>query len=270
MTQTAFISGASSGIGEACAKALAKEGFRLILVARRLPLLEALAQTLRNTYNVDVHCLELDVSDAKAVEDKISSLPEDFQAIDLLINNAGLAQGLDKIHEGNLSDWDTMIDVNIKGLLYVSRFVIAGMVKRQRGHIINVGSISSHQVYSGGAVYCATKFAVKALSRAIKMDVHGSPIRVSQIDPGFVNTNYAVTRFKGNQQKADAVYEGMTPLAASDIADAIVYCATRPAHVNIAEMLILPTDQTCSHLVHRDDQEEVTHTPRKEAHESCS
>lgn len=171
----------------------------------------------------------------------------------MLINNAGVAQEIDKIQEGQTADWDKMIDINIKGLLYVTRLVLKGMVENNSGHVINIGSISSHQVYPGGSVYCATKFAVKAISRGIKMDVHGTAIRVSEVDPGMVNTNYALTRFKGDTRRAKAVYAGTTPLSANDIAQAVYFCASRPAHVNIAEMLILPTDQTASHMVNRDD-----------------
>jgi len=258
MALTVFITGASSGIGMACARAFAAQGYQLILAARRLSLLQTLALELEATHGVKTHCIELDVRDVKAVESAVANLPESFATIDVLINNAGLAQGMESIFEADTDDWDRMIDVNIKGLLYVSRFVVARMMKQNSGHVINIGSISSHQVYSGGNVYCATKFAVKALSRAIKMDVHGTPIRVSQIDPGFVETNYSVVRFKGDKAKADSIYQNMTPLSAEDIADAVVYCVSRPAHINIAEMLVLPTDQTCSHMVHR--HEDVAET----------
>lgn len=258
MALTAFITGASSGIGMACARAFAAQGYSLILAARRLSVLHTLALELEDAHGVKAHCIELDVRDAKAVEAAVTNLPESFSKIDVLINNAGLAQGMDTIFEADTDDWDRMIDVNLKGLLYVSRFVVARMMRQNSGHVINIGSISSHQVYSGGNVYCATKFAVKALSRAIKMDVHGTPIRVSQVDPGLVNTHYSVVRFKGDQAKADSTYKNMTPLSAEDIADAVLYCVSRPAHINIAEMLVLPTDQTCAHMVHR--HEDVAET----------
>lgn len=263
MALTVFITGASSGIGMACARAFAAQGYQLILAARRLSVLQTLALELESSYGVKSHCIELDVRDVKAVEAAVDNLPESFANIDVLINNAGLAQGMESIFEADTDDWDRMIDVNIKGLLYVSRFVVARMMKQNKGHVINIGSISSHQVYSGGNVYCATKFAVKALSRAIKMDVHGTPIRVSQIDPGLVETNYSVVRFKGDKSKADSVYQNMTPLSAEDIADAVVYCVSRPAHINIAEMLLLPTDQTCAHMVHR--REEVSERSEERA-----
>ncbi len=249
--QLVLITGASSGIGAACAQHFAEQGARLILVARSLDKLNAIADKLNTQHNTDCHVLQLDVSDAAAVEEALTNLPADYQAIDILINNAGLAQGLDKVYEADINDWDTMIDVNIKGLLYVTRIVSAGMMERNTGHIINVGSISAHQVYAGGGVYCATKFAVKALTRGIKMDVHGTPIRVSQVDPGMANTNYAVTRFKGDQETADAIYAGMTPLTGDDVAETVVFCASRPAHVNISEIQVLPVDQTAQHMVHK-------------------
>lgn len=248
-----FITGASSGIGEASAHAFAEQGARLILAARNYDKLQTLASHLQQQYQTSCYSIQLDVSNADEVTTKLTQLPTEFSNIDILLNNAGVAHGVDKIPEGDFKDWDRMIDTNIKGLLYVTQLVIKKMVTRNTGHIINIGSISSHQVYPGGSVYCATKFAVKAISRGIKMDVHGTSIRVTELDPGMVYTNYSLNRFAGDQAKADAVYTGLTPLSAEDIADAAVYCATRPAHVNIAEMLILPVAQTAAHMVHRQE-----------------
>ena len=237
-----LITGASSGIGTACAHTFAQHSAKLLLCARSKDKLQHIAKELEKKYQVAVHTFTLDVTDAKAVERELNNLPSDFQAIDILINNAGLAQGLDKIHDANIADWDKMIDTNVKGLLYVSRLVIAGMVKRNRGHVINIGSLSSHQVYSGGVVYCATKFAVKALSRGMQMDVRGTPIRISEVDPGLVETNFQNSRFDGDQAKVAAFCQGITPLSAEDVAESILFCTTRPAHVNVAEIVILPTD----------------------------
>ncbi len=248
--KTVLITGASSGIGRACAEEFAKQGARLLLCARREDKLKALCDELKQ-YQVDIHYFLLDVRDRQAVDQSLSSLPKEWGDVDLLLNNAGLAVGLEKIHQGVVDDWERMIDTNVKGLLYVSRVVVGSMIKRNQGHIINIGSISAHQVYSGGVVYCATKFAVKAISEGLKMDVHGTPIRVTSIDPGMVSTEFSSTRFKGDQAKADTVYSGMTPLTGKDIAEAVVFCATRPAHVDVREMIIMPTDQTASHLCHR-------------------
>lgn len=242
-----LITGASSGIGRACAVLFASLGARLLLCARSENKLEQLADELPT----EAYTFQLDVSDPSAVESTFMALPGAWQSVDLLVNSAGLALGLDKIQEADTDQWDTMIDTNVKGLLYVTRCVVRGMLERQQGHIINIGSISSHQVYSGGAVYCATKFAVRALTEGLKMDVHGTPIRVSLISPGLVDTQFSTTRFAGDAAKADAVYANMQPLLAEDVADAVVYCATRSQHVDVREMTLYPTDQTASHLVHR-------------------
>ncbi|OGT29630.1 MAG: NAD(P)-dependent oxidoreductase [Gammaproteobacteria bacterium RIFCSPHIGHO2_12_FULL_35_23] len=242
--KTVLITGASSGIGLACAHSFAKQGAKLILCARSYDKLVTIASELKSHYNVLIHILELDVTQATAVKESLTTLSSPFQKIDILINNAGLAQGLDKIYEANIQDWEKMIDTNIKGLLYVSRIVIENMVKHNSGHIINMGSLSSHQVYSGGTVYCATKFAVKALTRGMQMDVQGTPIKISEVDPGMVNTNFSLTRFKGDKNAADAIYENKHPLTAEDIAETVLFCATRPAHVNIAEIIILSLDGT--------------------------
>ena len=246
-----LITGANSGIGLATAEHFAKIGAKLIVTARQQKALDALVVDLHKRFNVPVHGLVMDVRKSQQVTQAIESLPKEWQAIDVLVNNAGLSQGLDKIYEVKDEDIDAMIDTNIKGLIYVTRAVLKGMVVRNHGHIINLGSISSHQVYPGGNVYCATKFAVRALTLGTKMDVHGTKIRVTLVDPGMVNTNFSKTRFKGDHAKADGVYKGMTPLVADDIANAIVYCATLPEHVNVPDIQVFPTDQTAAHLVHR-------------------
>jgi len=246
-----FITGASSGIGRSCARAFAQQGARLILAARRLARLNELAVELKRKPGEDILLLALDVRDQPAVEGAINGLPAEWTAIDVLVNNAGLSRGLDKLHQGKLDDWEEMIDANIKGLLYVSRAVIPGMVKRSQGHVINIGSIAGHEVYPGGNVYCATKFAVRALSKGMRLDLNGTSIRVSEVAPGMVETEFSLVRFRGDKERASKVYQGLTPLSPDDIADAIVYCATRPLHVNISEILVMPTAQASTTLVHR-------------------
>ncbi len=247
-----FITGASSGIGMACARQFAEEGVNLLLCARRLDLLNQLAMQLQHEYSVDVHTFALDVRQRVHVSETIKQLPVKWKNIDILINNAGLAAGLDLIHEGNIQDWEDMIDTNIKGLLYVTREVLPQMVARNSGHIINIGSIAGHQVYPRGAVYSATKQAVNALSNGLRMDLFGTKIRVSTVDPGAVETNFSAVRFKGDTQRAAAVYEGMEPLKPEDIADTVMYCATRPPHVNISEVIIMPTAQAAATMVYRE------------------
>ncbi|MFQ4137529.1 SDR family oxidoreductase [Nodosilinea sp. PGN35] len=241
--QIVLITGASSGIGAACARALAVTGARLILAARRAEPLQALAKELERQ-GVDVLTVVLDVRQAEAVGEAIAGLPEAWQAIDILINNAGLSRGLDKQYEALLDDWETMIDTNIKGLLYVTRAVVPGMVARGRGHVVNVGSIAGRQTYPGGSVYCATKAAVRSLSEGLKLDLLGTPVRVTNIDPGLVETEFSLVRFGGDGDRAQAVYQGMTPLTGDDVADVIVFALTRPPHVNISDLLLLPTDQS--------------------------
>lgn len=249
--KTVFITGASSGIGEASAKRFAKEGARLLLCARRLDKLRALAMSLQQDYGTEVHVMALDVCDRASVNTALKTLPSDWQTIDILLNNAGLAAGLDVLHEGDVDDWEAMIDTNVKGLLYVTRAVLPQMVARQSGHIINIGSIAGHEVYPKGAVYCATKQAVDALSRGLRMDLHGMNIRVSAVDPGAVETHFSEVRFKGDSTRAAAVYAGMTPLSADDVADAILYCATRPLHVNVSDVILMPTAQASATMVYR-------------------
>jgi serine 3-dehydrogenase len=244
----AFISGASSGIGQSCAYAFAQAGIKLILCARRFDRLEKLASELP----VDSHLIELDVRQQQQVSQAIDNLPREWADIDILINNAGLARGLKKLHEGEIQDWDEMIDTNIKGLLYLSRALIPGMVERNKGDIINIGSIAGHEVYANGNVYCATKHAVDAITRGLRIDLVGTNIRVCTVDPGLVETEFSIVRFRGDTERANTVYEGIQPLTADDIADAVLYCISRPAHVQIAEMIILATAQRASSIVHRE------------------
>ncbi len=246
-----FITGASSGIGRACARAFAREGARVLLAARRADRLTALAGEVEAEFRVPVRHFPLDVRDQPAVETALAALPEEWGAVDILVNNAGLSRGLDKLHEGLLSDWEEMIDTNVKGLLYVSRAVIPGMVERGRGHIINIGSIAGREVYPGGNVYCATKFAVKALSRGLRMDLVATPIRVSTVDPGMVETEFSLVRFHGDAGRADKVYQGIEALRPEDVAEAVVFCATRPAHVSVSELVVMPTAQASTMLSHR-------------------
>ncbi len=242
-----FITGASSGIGRACAEKFADAGCRLILSARRHDRLKALKKTL----DTDSIIIELDVRNQKKVNEAISSLSKSWSDIDILINNAGLARGLSKLHEGQLTDWEEMIDTNIKGLLYVSREIIPGMVQRNRGHIVNIGSIAGREVYPNGNVYCATKHAVDAITKGLRMDLVNTSIRVSTIDPGLVDTEFSSVRFHGDTERAKNVYTGMQPLSGSDIADTVIYCVSRPEHVQISEMVIFPTAQRSATIVGR-------------------
>ena len=246
-----FVTGASSGIGESCAREFARVGAKLLLAARRLEKLDALAQQLEAEFGCATHLLQLDVCDRAAVESAIASLPDEWQAIDVLVNNAGLSRGLDKLQEAEFQDWEEMIDTNIKGLLYVTRLVVPGMLERNAGHVINIGSTAGHEAYPGGSVYCATKFAVKAITQALKKDLHGSPIRVSSVDPGLVETNFSNIRFRGDTDRAASTYENMTPLTPDDVAEIVVFCASRPAHINIADVIVMPTDQSAATMVYR-------------------
>jgi 3-hydroxy acid dehydrogenase / malonic semialdehyde reductase len=250
-TQTILITGASSGIGAACANIFASQNAKVILAARRWEKLEEKARELNQLYGVETHLLQLDVCDRSAVESAINNLPAEWSQIDILINNAGLSRGLDKLYEGDFQDWEEMIDTNIKGLLYLTRYIVPGMVQRNRGHVINIGSIAGHQTYPGGNVYCGTKAAVKAISEGLKLDLLGTPVRVTSIDPGMVETEFSQVRFHGDTEKAKKVYQGMQPLTADDIADVVFFCATRPAHVNINEIILMPVDQASATLVTR-------------------
>ncbi len=248
---TAFVTGASSGIGRSVARALAVEGARLILAARRRDRVAALAEELRAAHQVDLLTRTLDVRRQEDVEAMVASLPPEWAGIDILVNNAGLSRGLARLHEGLLSDWEEMLDTNVKGLLYVSRAVIPGMVERNRGHIVNIGSIAGREVYPGGNVYCASKFAERAISKGMLIDLNGTAIRVTTVDPGMVETEFSIVRFHGDEDRARKVYQGLTPLSPDDVADAVVYVVTRPAHVNVAEMVLLPTCQAAATVVSR-------------------
>jgi 3-hydroxy acid dehydrogenase/malonic semialdehyde reductase len=250
-----FITGASSGIGAACARHFAKQGSNLLLCARRFDVIDQLAKELEYEYGINVYAFRLDVRDRKMVNGTIAALPVEWKKIDILINNAGLAAGLDLIQEGQLQDWDDMIDTNIKGLLYVTRDVLPQMIDRNSGHIINIGSIAGHQIYPRGVVYAATKHAVNALSNGLRMDLFGTKIRVTTVDPGAVETSFSLVRFKGDTERAAAVYEGMEPLRPEDVADTVIYCATRPPHVNISEVIVMPTSQAAVTMTHRENQE---------------
>jgi serine 3-dehydrogenase len=245
--KTVLITGASSGIGRACAVHFARAGARLVLAARRRERLEELTKDL----SVPVHILELDVRNNDAVVKAIDGLPGEFAAVDVLVNNAGLGRGLEKLQEGNVEGWDQMIDTNVKGLLYVSRAVLPGMVERGRGHVVNVGSIAGHEVYPGGNVYCSTKHAVDAITKGMRIDLVDTPIRVSTVDPGLVETEFSEVRFWGDKERARTVYQGYTPLTGDDVAEAVVWIADRPDHVQIAEIIIFPTDQGSSSIVHK-------------------
>lgn len=246
-----FITGASSGIGAACAKKFAKAGANLLLCARQLEKLNELAQELKENFNSKIHTFRLDVSDYAQVSKTLHELPSEWRNVDILINNAGLAAGLDTIQEGSIEDWEEMINTNIKGLLYVTKETLPQMIERNKGHIINIGSVAGHVVYPKGAVYCATKHAVNALTNGLRMDLFGKKIRVSTIDPGAVQTNFSLVRFKGDEKRSAQVYEGMEPLSADDIADTILFVATRPPHVNISEVIIMPTDQASPTMIAR-------------------
>ncbi|MEO1693426.1 MAG: SDR family oxidoreductase [Cyanobacteria bacterium J06631_6] len=249
--QIVVVTGASSGIGASCAKLFAKEGASLILAARRRDKLEAVAAEIKQNYQVKICILEMDVSDRQSVENSFASLDKSWRNVDILINNAGLSRGLDKLQTGEIQNWEEMIDTNLKGLLYVTRSLLPGMVERNQGHVINIGSIAGHETYPGGNVYCATKAAVRALSTGLKMDLLGTPIRVSSVDPGTVETNFSNVRFRGDTEKASKVYQNMNPLTPNDIAEVVVFCATRPANVNMSEVLVLATDQSSATMINR-------------------
>lgn len=246
-----FITGASSGIGAACAQIFAAAGAKLLLCARRMDRLQEYAQKLHDKNQIEVHSLQLDVGNSEEVIHRLTHLPEAWQKIDILINNAGLARGLATIQEGDLKDWDEMINANIKGLLAVTRTVLPGMVARNSGHIINIGSVAGHHVYPKGAVYCATKYAVNAISQGLRMDLFGTKIRVSSVDPGAVQTEFSQVRFHGDKDRAATVYQGFEPLTAEDVADAVFYCAQCPEHVNVSELILMPTAQAAATMIHR-------------------
>ena len=246
---TALITGATSGIGKATALKFAREGMNLILCGRRTNRLEQLRQQL--SVETEVQILTFDVRNRSEVDERLNSLPEDFRKIDILINNAGNAHGLDPIQQGNVEDWDAMIDINVKGLLYVSKAVIPGMIERKSGHIINIGSTAGKEVYPNGNVYCASKHAVDAINQGMRIDLNGTGIRVGAVNPGLTQTEFSDVRFKGDTKKAEKVYQGFNALQPEDIADIIYFVVTRPYHVNIADLVVMPTAQASSTIVHK-------------------
>ena len=247
-----FITGASAGIGAATALAFAAEGAKLLLAARRAKKLADVAAEALKRGAAAVQTMELDVRSYRAVQDAIDGLPGEWAEIEVLVNNAGLSRGLDKLYTGRVEDWDEMIDTNVKGLLYVSRAVVPGMVVRKRGHVVNMGSTAGELTYPSGAVYCASKAAEKAINDGLRQDLLGTPVRVTSIDPGMVETDFSMVRFHGDEERSAKVYKGLTPLKPEDVADAIVWAASRPAHVNIARISLTSIDQANSLLFHRE------------------
>lgn len=250
-SKIALITGATSGIGAACAETFAQQGYSLILVARRAQLLEENAAQLKTKYDINIQTLVADVRDKENLSQTLKSLPADWKQVDVLINNAGLSQGLDPIDKGDTDDWDTMIDTNVKGLLYVTKIVSNWMIPQKRGHIINIGSIAGKEVYPNGNVYCASKHAVDALNKGMRIDLLPYNIKVTAINPGMVETEFSLVRFKGDEERAKNVYKGFEPLLAQDIADAIWFVVSRPAHVNINDMLIMPTAQASATITNK-------------------
>ncbi|OGU69942.1 MAG: NAD(P)-dependent oxidoreductase [Stygiobacter sp. RIFOXYC12_FULL_38_8] len=246
-----FITGASSGIGKSCAYAFAAKGANLVISARREKIVEEVAKDIREKFGVKVYTIKLDVRNREEITKAVSALPDEWKGIDILINNAGLARGMDKFYDDDPNGWDEMIDTNVKGLLFVTHAILPGMIERKFGHIINIGSIAGREAYPKGAVYCATKHAVDAITRSLRMDTIDKNILVSTIDAGMVETNFSNIRF-GDPEKAKNVYKGLTPLTGDDIADAVVFCASRPAHVNIAEITLLAARQASATISYRE------------------
>ncbi len=247
-----FVTGASAGIGAATALAFAAEGARLLLAARRADKLATVAAAVLQRGAQAVHTFSLDVRDRNAVEKAIGALPAEWAAIDVLVNNAGLSRGLEKLYQGKIEDWEEMIDTNVKGLLYVTRAVVPGMVERGRGHVVNLGSVAGEMTYPNGAVYCASKAAERAINDGLREDVLGTPIRVTSVDPGMVETDFSLVRFHGDAERAAKVYKGVKPLVAEDIADVILWAVSRPEHVNIARVVLTPVQQANALLFHRE------------------
>lgn len=251
MNRTVFITGASAGIGEACADLLAEQGFRLILTARREDRLEKVAARLRETWNAEVLTLNFDIREEEQVKNAVAGLPSEWQQVDVLINNAGLASGLASIENGETWRWDTMIDTNVKGLLYVTHYLLPTLLKSQSPHIINISSIAGKEVYSMGNVYCATKHAVDALTRSMRIDLAKYPVKVGMVCPGAAETEFSLVRYDGDLERARKVYEGFDNLVASDIAEAVWFMLSRPAHVNINDIVIMPTAQPMAGMINR-------------------
>jgi 3-hydroxy acid dehydrogenase / malonic semialdehyde reductase len=250
--QTVFITGASSGIGRACAEQFAALGVNLVITARRLDRLEVLAKELSLQYGIKCIPIQLDVQSNEQVEAAFKQLEVDKLEVDIVVNNAGLALSTDKMQDAKVSNWDTMIDTNIKGLLYVTKAALPNMIKKNQGHIINIGSVSGRGCYTAGNVYCATKHAVKAICESLRMDLFGTAIRVSEVAPGFVETEFSEVRWK-DKERADKLYQGFQPLVAGDVADAVVYCATRPLHVNVAQLVVYPQAQSAITEIYRQE-----------------
>lgn len=249
--QIVFITGASSGIGRSCARSFAQIGANVILTARGKERVEKVAAEIRSEFGVKALALELDVTDRDAVFSAVNQLPEEWSRIRVLVNNAGKALGLDKSYSARVEHLEGMLETNVKGVIHVTSAIAPGMVARDEGHIIQIGSAAGHWVYPGGTIYCATKHAVKAFNEGLKMDMHGTQVRVSSVDPGLVETEFSIVRFDGDKERADAVYANTTPLTPDDVADAVLWCATRPAHVNISDILMLCTDQSHATMVNR-------------------
>jgi serine 3-dehydrogenase len=249
----ALVTGASAGIGQASARALASEGARVVLAARRVERLEALAREIATEHGDEAAlAVEMDVRDRSSVQRAAKRVDDaGLGAIDVLVNNAGLAAGLAPIHEGSFDHWDRMIETNVRGLLNVSRWVLPGMAERGGGHVVNIGSIAGREVYPNGNVYCATKFAVRAINKAMRIDLHGRGVRVTTVDPGLLETEFSIVRFDGDEERAKNVYQGTNPLRPEDVAETIVWVLRRPAHVNVEELVLMPTDQAAATMVHR-------------------
>lgn len=254
MNQIALVTGATAGIGKSTATKLAEEGYNLIITGRRKERLKQLSLELTQSCNIEVFVLDFDIRNKIEVEAAIDSLPDNWKNIDLLVNNAGLAAGLDHINNGNIDDWQQMIDTNIKGLLFISRKISPIMIERGKGHIINIGSIAGKEVYEKGNVYCATKHAVEAITKGMRIDLLQHGIKVSSVSPGMVETEFSLVRFKGDGKKASNVYKGLQPLTAEDIAETICWVASRPTHVNINDVLIMPTNQASSIYTKREEE----------------
>lgn len=249
--KTILITGASSGFGAAFAAAFAKEGARLVILARRKERLDQLAKELKDKYSTEIATIEVDITDLPEITKQLNQLPEKFATPDILINNAGLALSLNNTWETSPDDWNRMIDTNVKGILNMCSQVIPKMLKKNSGHIINVGSISSHDTYAGGAVYCATKYAVKAITDALRKELVATPLRVSMVSPGLAKTEFSVVRFAGNEQKADSIYDNIQALSAEDVAEVVMFIASRPPHVDIADVVVFPTHQASVSIIHR-------------------
>ena len=248
----AFITGASAGIGKATAVKFAEEGADLIISARRIEKINEFADELQKNFNVKVYAVKLDVRNKDEVKSVVASLPEEWKEIDILVNNAGLSRGVNKLHEEDYEGIDEMIDTNVKGALNIIREVVPLMVKREKGHIINLGSTAGHEAYSGGGVYCATKHAINAITKSLRLDLLGKNIKVSSVDPGMVETDFSRVRFYGDEERAKKVYQGITPLYADDIAETILYMATRSANVNLAQVIMMPVNQGNAYVFHRE------------------